>query len=136
VILLDRVVSAADSLVPEHHRAWLRDSLRSLIAQEGAGPRRRIVNAVRPVMAASILARDGRIGPAGRRLIVLSKGGYTLSSRALLLEPLYFALPVSRQRIDAVVLDITEARLTRAQHAGHRLALRTSLRVTTSILGR
>ena len=124
LVLLDRVAQAADTLLDERGREWLRDSLRALEASEGLAPRRDLVDATVPVLVASLYGRDGRIGPRGRRLIVHTKSGRTLSPHALLLEPFYFALPVSRQRLQAFVSDITAAQLARADVAARRLTVR------------
>jgi hypothetical protein len=121
ILLLDRISRSADS-VPSV--AWLRDSLVALEGREGLAPRRAIIEAAKPLLVDGVYGRGGRIGAHGRQLLVFSKGGTGLSLGAVLLEPLYFALPVSRQRVERLVTQISDARVAASLAAASDLASR------------
>jgi hypothetical protein len=126
LILLDRVTTAADSLLDEPNRTWLRDSVRALAASEGLAPRRDLVDAMRPAFVGIVGGAEGRVGREGRLLLVRAKGTRTPSRRALLVEPFYFALPVSRARLDAFIREVSERQLDQAGRAARRIAARVS----------
>jgi hypothetical protein len=118
VLVLDQLREAADA---DDSMPWLRDSLVVLQLREGLTPRADILDATEPLLIEGVYGHGGRIGVRGRQLLMFSKGGTHLPIRALLLEPFYFARPVSRQRVKGMVAAISDARLARAYAAASQL---------------
>jgi hypothetical protein len=119
LILLDRVVQAADSM--DGYPAWIADSLRTLEATEGLVVRHVIVHGDLEMLIRALSDADGALGPASRRLIVHTKGSEYPGWWAALLEPIYFVRPLSRQQIARAVAEAHAMRLSEAEASSQRL---------------
>jgi hypothetical protein len=125
LILLDRAMSAADSILAPAERDGLRDSLRILEQRESLVPRRQIISAALPALIGRLYGTNGRIDADGLRLLQRTKGVTRPSYWALLLEPFYFARVLSRAELRQEVDRLVTTRVSRAEDAGRRLAART-----------
>jgi hypothetical protein len=123
LMLLDQIMEAAE-MAPAGDAQWLADSVRALGVGEGWEVRRRVVESAQPYIVETLYGRDGRIGPYGRRVIVLTKGGFEAPLRAVLLEPLFFARARSPEKLRNDVHALVAQRVQTAQTASRRLCVR------------
>jgi len=124
IVLLDELAAAADSLLAPPERTKLADSLRMLDATESLLPRQDVVRATIPSLVSRLYSRNGRVDRAGLRLLQRTKGVASPALSALLLEPLYFARPVSRRELEQMVQFIVKTRVAHATAVGQRLKAR------------
>ena len=124
VVLLDRTLRAADSLLGERARAELADSLVALAARETLVPRRAVIEPALGALTDRLFGRDGRLDRAGLRLLQRTKGVAQPSVTASLFEPFYFAPSRSRADVRRTVETAVGRRLTRADSAARALTVR------------
>jgi hypothetical protein len=122
-MLLDKIMEEAE-LAPAGQAQWLADSVSALGAGEGWEVRQRVVESAQPYIIEALYGRDGRIGSYGRRIIVLTKGGFEVPLRAVLLEPLFFARARSPEELRNDVHALVAQRVQNAQTASRRLCVR------------
>lgn len=121
IILLDRLVAAADSLGLGSADSWLSDSLRAVRHRRSLAPNIPLVRATVPLLVAAVYGYDGHMDRGSLRLIQRTKGVASPTWRAVLLEPFYFSRPLSREDVQRMIERIVDARVARADAAGRRL---------------
>lgn len=124
LILLAEVVDAAHRTIPAAERGWLRDSIVALATVEGLHPRSDLIDSATAEIVAAVHGRTGRVGRHGRRLLVHSKGALVVPLRARVVEPLYFALSLSRREVQQTITASLGHRARLAMSAAQRIHLR------------
>jgi len=124
LLLLDRVMSAADSLLTADDRQALVDSLRALARRETLAPRLGIIMGTVPLVVRRVHGLAGRVDQGGLQLWRHTKGVTTVSAWARLLEPLYFSGASSLAETRHEVVSLIGARVALAEIASRRLSSR------------
>jgi hypothetical protein len=124
LVLLDRAMSAADSLLPRADREALLLALRALEREGALHLDTAVIASTMPLLVDRLYAVNGRIDRDGLRLLQRTKGVAEPGGWALLLEPFFFAPSWSRTKIDGALRYVIRERFGEAEKAAVRLVAR------------